>query len=132
MNSLLHDLRLVERRDLLRQVLEHAVPHSRDDVVIVFAAASGLRSGRFEQETCLSHIYGSMLGDTARTAIELSTAAGVVGMLELLKQGKLPARGFVRQEQVPLRDFLATRAGHHYAHLGSRTPAPVEREATHA
>jgi len=42
MAMLLRDLRLGERRDLLRQVLEHAVPHSREDVVIVFASASGL------------------------------------------------------------------------------------------
>jgi len=129
MNFLLHDLRLVERRDLLRQVLEHAVPHSRDDVVILFAAASGLRQGRFEQETCLARIYGAPLRDKARTAIELSTAAGVVGVLELLMQGKLPAQGFVRQEQVALQDFLGTRVGHHYAQLVGRTPAPAEREA---
>jgi len=133
MNFLLHDLRLIERRDLLRQVLEHAVPHSRDDVVILFAAASGLRHGRFEQETCLARIYGGMLRGKARTGIELSTAAGVVGVLELLQQGKLPARGFVRQEQVALRDFLSTKVGHHYGHLGGRAPAPDdEREAAHA
>lgn len=132
MNFLLHDLRLVERRDLLRQVLEHAVPHSRDDVVIVFAAASGLRGGRFEQETRLARIYGGQLRGKPRTAIELCTAAGVVGVLELLQQGNLPGRGFVRQEQVALRDFLATRVGHHYAHLGSGAPVPAEREAAHA
>ncbi|MBS0450156.1 MAG: saccharopine dehydrogenase NADP-binding domain-containing protein [Proteobacteria bacterium] len=131
-NFLLHDLRLIERRDLLRQVLEHAVPHSRDDVVIVFAAASGLRTGRFEQETCLARIYGGELRGKARTGIELCTAAGVVGVLELLQQGKLPARGFIRQEQVALRDFLGTRVGHHYAHLGTRAPTPAEREAEHA
>ena len=68
----------------------------------------------------------------ARTAIELCTAAGVVGVLELLQQGKLPARGFVRQEQVPLRDFLATRVGHHYAHLDGHAPTPAENEAAHA
>ncbi|MFC5605695.1 saccharopine dehydrogenase family protein [Variovorax soli] len=132
MNFLLHDLRLVERRDLLRQVLEHAVPHSRDDVVIVFAAASGLRAGRFEQESRLARIYGGELRGKARTAIELCTAAGVVGVLELLQQGKLPARGFVRQEQVPLRDFLATRVGHHYAHLDGHAPTPAENEAAQA
>ncbi|SFL90455.1 saccharopine dehydrogenase family protein [Variovorax sp. OV329] len=129
MNFLLHDLRLVERRDLLRQVLELAVPHSRDDVVILFAAASGLREGRFEQETCLARIYGASLRGKARTAIELSTAAGVVGALELLQQGKLPAQGFVRQEQVTLQDFLRTRVGHHYAQLAGRAPLPAEREA---
>jgi saccharopine dehydrogenase-like NADP-dependent oxidoreductase len=125
MAFLLHDLRLIERRDLLRQVLEHAVPHSREDVVILFAAASGLRNGRFEQETRVGRVFGAALRGELRTAIELTTAAGVVGVLELLQQGKLPQAGFVGQEQVPLEQFLATKVGHYYASLGI---APVARE----
>jgi saccharopine dehydrogenase-like NADP-dependent oxidoreductase len=125
MAFLLHDLRLIERRDLLRQVLEHAVPHSREDVVILFAAASGLRNGRFEQETRVGRVFGAALRGELRTAIELTTAAGVVGALELLQQGKLPQAGFVGQEQVPLEQFLATKVGHYYASLGI---APVARE----
>ncbi len=123
MDFLLHDLRLVERRDLLRQVLEHGVPHSRDDVVIVFASATGLRRGRFEQEIRLARIYGGRLRGKERTAIELATAAGVVGVFELLRAGRLPARGFVGQEQVALEDFLATRVGPCYAGLGDPASA---------
>ncbi|WP_218511523.1 saccharopine dehydrogenase family protein [Variovorax sp. dw_308] len=120
MDFLLHDLRLIERRDLLRQVLEHAVPHSREDVVILFASASGLRDGRFEQETRVCRVFGSPLRGKERTAIELTTAAGVVGVFELLLQGKLPAQGFVGQEQVPLAQFLATKVGHYYEGLGGK------------
>ncbi|MFD0669139.1 saccharopine dehydrogenase family protein [Ramlibacter sp. MAHUQ-53] len=125
MQFLLHDLRLVERRDLLRQVLEHAVPHSRQDLVIVFASATGLREGRFEQETRLARITGGLLRGQRRTAIELTTAAGVVGVFELLRAGRLPSQGFVRQEQVPLPEFLATQVGHYYVELddGELTPA---------
>jgi saccharopine dehydrogenase-like NADP-dependent oxidoreductase len=117
MAFLLHDLRLIEQRDLLRQVLEHAVPHSREDVVILFASASGMRNGRFEQETRAARMFGSILRGKERTAIELTTAAGVVGAFELLADGRLPASGFVRQEQVPLETFLATRVGHYYEGL---------------
>ena len=119
MDFLLHDLRLAERRDLLRQVLEHAVPHSREDMVIVFASASGERDGRFEQETRLARIEGGRLRGVDRTAIELATAAGVVGVLELLHAGRLPAQGFVGQEQVRLDVFLSTRVGSCYASLGA-------------
>ncbi|VTU30843.1 Lysine 6-dehydrogenase [Variovorax sp. PBS-H4] len=117
MDFLLHDLRLVERRELLRQVLEHAVPHSRDDVVIVFASATGERHGRFEQLTRMARIHGGRLRGVDRTAIELATAAGVVGAFELLRAGRLPARGFVGQEQVGLDAFLSTRVGSCYAAL---------------
>ncbi|MGH8787634.1 MAG: saccharopine dehydrogenase family protein [Cupriavidus necator] len=121
MNFLLHDLRLIERRDFLRQILEHAVPHSREDVVIVFASASGRRGGRFEQETRLARIFGAKLRGVDRTAIELTTAAGVVGVFELLREDKLPQAGFIGQEQVPLGEFLRTRVGHYYAGLGDPT-----------
>jgi saccharopine dehydrogenase-like NADP-dependent oxidoreductase len=123
MDFLLHGLRLVERRDLLRQVLEHAVPHSREDMVIVFASASGQRGGRFEQETRLARIFGGRLRGVDRTAIELATAAGVVGVFELLRMGRLPAQGFVGQEQVALDTFLSTRVGSCYAALGEPTAA---------
>ncbi|MGJ7507515.1 saccharopine dehydrogenase family protein [Variovorax sp. GT1P44] len=117
MALLLHDLRLIERRDLLRQVLDHAVPHSREDVVIVFASASGLRKGRFEQETRMARIHGGRLRGVDRTAIELATAAGVVGVFELLRDGRLPAHGFVGQEKVALEAFLSTRVGSCYGAL---------------
>lgn len=126
MDFLLRDLRLIERRDLLRQVLEHAVPHSREDVVILFASASGLRGGRFEQETRVARVFGAQLRGKDRTAIELTTAAGVVGVFELLQQGKLPVSGFVGQEQAHLDQFLATKVGHYYSSLGVR---PCANEA---
>jgi saccharopine dehydrogenase-like NADP-dependent oxidoreductase len=133
MTFLLHDLRLIERRDLLRQVLEHAVPHSREDVVIVFASASGLRDGRFEQETRVGRVFGATLRGKERTAIELTTAAGVVGVFELLLQGQLPRSGFVGQEQAPLEEFLATRVGHYYKGLGVRAAAnPSHQELAEA
>ncbi|MEJ8857935.1 saccharopine dehydrogenase C-terminal domain-containing protein [Variovorax robiniae] len=133
MDFLLHDLRLIERRDLLRQVLEHAVPHSREDVVILFASASGLRDGRFEQETRVCRVFGSVLRGKERTAIELTTAAGVVGVFELLLRGQLPAKGFVGQEQVALAQFLGTKVGHYYGGLGGSPKAVAQRdEPAHA
>ncbi|HEY2254014.1 MAG TPA: saccharopine dehydrogenase NADP-binding domain-containing protein [Variovorax sp.] len=130
MALLLNDLRLGERRDLLRQVLEHAVPHTREDRVIVFASASGLRAGRLEQETRMARIHGGRLRGVDRTAIELATAAGVVGVFELLRSGRLPARGFVAQEQVGLAAFLGTRVGGCYAALGD-TQAGAAQSGPH-
>jgi saccharopine dehydrogenase-like NADP-dependent oxidoreductase len=43
-------------------------------------------------------------------AIQLTTAAGVTGVLELFARGRL-GPGFVKQESVPLKDFLATQWG---------------------
>jgi saccharopine dehydrogenase-like NADP-dependent oxidoreductase len=84
----------------------------------VFASASGMRDGRFEQETRVGRVFGATLRGKERTAIELTTAAGVVGVLELVLKGKLPQAGFVGQEQAQLEEFLATRVGHYYKGLG--------------
>ena len=49
------------------------------------------------------------------TAIQITTAAGICGAVDLLLGGKLPNRGFVKQEQVPLPAFLQNRFGRYYA-----------------
>src|SRR5207248_3325516 len=47
--TLVHDLRLGQRRDLFKDVLEAAVPMTLQDVVIVFITVSGQRDGRLTQ-----------------------------------------------------------------------------------
>ena len=44
----------------------------------------------------------------------MTTAAGICAMVDLLRAGKLPQAGFVRQEQASLADFLANRFGRYY------------------
>ena len=123
MHLLLHGLRLIERRELLRQVLDGAVPHSRDDMVVIAAMASGLRGGRLEQITRSTRIVGAPLRGRQRTAIELTTAAGVLGAVELFASGQLPQQGFVRQEQCALSALLATRVGRYFQGLQGDAPA---------
>ena len=43
MKALLNDLRLRDRRELLKDILENAVPITLQDVVIVFVTVSGMR-----------------------------------------------------------------------------------------
>jgi len=62
MKMLLNDLRLRDRRDLLKDILEHAVPSTVQDVVIVFVTVSGVREGRLVQETYANKIYAREQG----------------------------------------------------------------------
>ena len=117
MHLLLHGLRLIERRDLLRQVLEGAIPHSRDDMVVIAAMASGMHGGRLEQITRTARIFGAPLRGKQRTAIELITAAGMLGAVELFATGQLPQQGFVRQEQCTLTALLGTCVGSYFQSL---------------
>ena len=45
----------------------------------------------------------------------MTTACAVCAMVDLMRDGALPARGFLRQEDVLLEDFLANRFGRYYA-----------------
>lgn len=111
MKALLHDLRLKDRRDVLKDILEQAVPTTMQDVVIVFVTVSGMKDGRLVQDTYARKIYSYSLAGEMRSAIQITTASSLCAMLDMLAQGNLPQAGFVRQEDVPLRDFLANRFG---------------------
>jgi saccharopine dehydrogenase-like NADP-dependent oxidoreductase len=117
MKALLHDLRLRERRDLLKDILENAVPATMQDVVVIFVTVSGWRDGRLMQETYARKVYAQVLAGKLRSGIQVTTAASACTMVDLLAQGRLPQRGFVRQEDVPLEQFLDNRFGSVYAQV---------------
>jgi saccharopine dehydrogenase-like NADP-dependent oxidoreductase len=120
MKALIHDLQLGSRPEVLKDILEHAIPGTLQDVVLVFVTVNGYRQGRLLQESYASKIYGADVGGKACSAIQITTASGICAVLDLLAQGKLPASGFVRQEDIPLDLFLANRFGSAYA----QSPAP--------
>jgi saccharopine dehydrogenase-like NADP-dependent oxidoreductase len=112
---LVRDLRLGQHRKLLREVFEAAIPMTAQDVVLVFVTVTGHKEGRLMQETFVRKVYGKRVNGRRLSAIQLTTAAGVCAMVDLLREGRLRDHGFVRQEEATLEDFLANRFGRHYA-----------------
>lgn len=96
-------------------MLEVAIPITYQDVVLIFVTVSGMRDGRLTQESYAKKVYAQTVGGKLMSAIQITTAAGMCAMVDLLFEGKLPQRGFVRQEQAKLSDFLANRFGRYYA-----------------
>lgn len=123
MKTLLQDLRLAERRDVLKDLLEHAVPATFQDVVLIFVTVSGRIKGRFLQETYANKIYSAEINGQMCSAIQITTASGICTMLDLLHEGRIPASGFIRQEQVSLSAFLSNRFGKYYRQNPARTEA---------
>jgi len=126
MKALLNDLRLRDRRELLKDILENAVPITLQDVVIVFVTVSGLKDGQLMQETYANKIYAAPLGGRVRSAIQITTAGGICAVLDMLKDGDLPQAGLIRQEEIGLKAFLANRFGGCYA---MATPAQADIKA---
>lgn len=57
MKLLVNDLKLGERRELFKDVLETAIPMTLQDVVLVFVTVTGMREGRLTQESHANKIY---------------------------------------------------------------------------
>src|SRR5258706_3135355 len=112
---LIRDLRLGQRREILKDVLEESVPMTHQDVVLVFVTVSGMREGRLTQESFAKKIYSKTIGGKLYSAIQVTTAAGICAMVDMMRDGTLPDKGFVRQEGAKLDRFLAHRFGQHYA-----------------
>src|SRR5678815_3327570 len=83
MRLLINDLKLGERRDLLKDVLETAIPVTLQDVVLVFVTVTGRRGGRLTQESYASKIYAREVNGDVWSAIQRTTAAGIAAMVDL-------------------------------------------------
>lgn len=122
---LINELRMRDDRENLKTILERAVPMTNQDVVIVFVTATGKKDGRFLQISDARKIYNDTVDDQPWSAIQITTASGICAAVDLHFSGLLPRRGFVRQEQVQLKDFLANRFGKYYA-LGKHQGVHVD------
>ena len=114
MTMLLEDLRLKEDTATLKNILRQSVPGTMQDVVLVFVTVSGLKRGALVQEVFARKIFADRSEATPLSAIQITTAAGLCAALDLFREGRLPQRGFIRQEQVELPAFLANRFGSAY------------------
>lgn len=125
MRFLLHELRFREHKDELVRILDRAIPHTLEDEVVVHVSATGTAAttdgnagperGRLVERTYTQVIPDRTIAGQRWGAIQVTTAAGVSAVVDLLLQGRLPQSGFVRQEQVEMREFLANRFGSYYA-----------------
>ena len=120
MAFLVNELRLGERRELMKDILESAIPVTFQDVVVIFCAVTGWRKNQLVQINDARKIYSQMIDDESWSAIQVTTAAGVCTAVDMFVNGKLPDSGFVRQEQIDFDDLISNRFGQYY-HTSSAT-----------
>ena len=111
MNFLIHELYLKENKKQLEEILKHALPPVKEDVVIVYVAVEGWKNGVLSRsEFSKSYVPLSLKGNHWR-AISWTTAASIVAVIEMVSTGSLPQKGFLKQEGINLQDFLKTKFG---------------------
>jgi len=111
---LLQELRLNEKRDVLKEILHDAIPATMQDIVLVFISVDGMLDGRRTQQVFTTKIYAGTSGSVRESAIQITTAAGLCAALDLFREEKLPQKGLIRQEMIRLPDFLKNRFGRVY------------------
>lgn len=115
MNFFFHELLMREQREVAGEILTHAKPPVDDDVVYVHVSAEGDAEGRLQRKEFVRAYYPIEVSGEMRTAIAWTTSASVCAVIEMVRDGALPATGFVKQEEIPLKPFLQTPTGHLYS-----------------
>ncbi|MEC5144360.1 saccharopine dehydrogenase C-terminal domain-containing protein [Chitinophaga sp. 212800010-3] len=114
MKILLNELKLNKKRDMLKEIMEDSIPFTPQDVVLVFVSVSGKVNGRSVQRSYSRKIYNQTVSGRDFTAIQLTTAGAACAVMDLHAKGKLPANGFIRQEDVAFGELINNRFAEYY------------------
>jgi len=118
---LMNDLKLNNDRGTLKRILEQAVPKTLQDVVIIYTSVTGMRRGELFEENNVKKIYPRTIIGKLWSAIQVTTAAGICSVVDLVFEQPERYRGFVTQEAFDLSSILANRFGKYFAGDVSRS-----------
>jgi len=113
MKFLMMDLQLNERRHILEDILEYAIPTTEEDRVVMFISVISKDEGSLRQNTYGKLINHAYISGTHWTAIQIATASSMAAVVDLCLQGKIK-EGFVRQEEISFDDFINNEFGRVY------------------
>jgi saccharopine dehydrogenase-like NADP-dependent oxidoreductase len=109
-----HELHMGEDRKRAGEILVKAKPPVNDDVVYVHAAVEGKKKNEFVRDEFVRGFYPKEIAGKQWRAISWTTACSIVAVIEMVANGKLPKKGFIKQEDIALEDFLRTKSGGYY------------------
>lgn len=115
MRFLMNDLKLNEDRGTLKRLLEQAIPKTHQDVVLIYVAVDGYQEDTFIEKSYVKKIYPKEICGLQWSAIQISTAASVCAVVDLVLHRPDEYQGLVFQEYFDLNDLLNNRFGKHYA-----------------
>jgi saccharopine dehydrogenase-like NADP-dependent oxidoreductase len=115
MQLLMNDLKLNQDRGTLKRILENAVPQTLQDVVIIYAAVTGRQDGELREENYVNKVYPQLIAGRLWSAIQVTTAAGICAVADLVANQPQRYAGFVAQERFRLPEILQNRFGRYYS-----------------
>ncbi len=118
MNFFFHELLMRKDRVGAGEILVCAKPPVTEDVVYIHASVEGWKGESLSRDEFVRAYYPVEIAGRKWRAISWTTAASVCAVVEMVSNGSLPAKGFVKQEQIPLPAFLNTVNGGLYGPSG--------------
>ncbi|MCA8973413.1 MAG: saccharopine dehydrogenase NADP-binding domain-containing protein [Planctomycetes bacterium] len=115
MKFLLQDLQMQDNQDQLREIFERCLPTTFRDQIVIFVSATGKFRGRLTEGTYAKTIYHQEIDGENWSGIQITTAAGVTAIVDLLREGRIQDKGLLRMESVDYEAFLHNRFGRYYA-----------------
>ena len=108
LDFLINDLYLGkdDRRHILKEILEYAIPTTKQDVVLIFCSVTGMKNGKLEQVTDVRKIYNQTLFSQALSSIQITTASALCAVVDMYVNSKIAQQGFIKQESISLEDFM--------------------------
>lgn len=119
MRLLMNGLKLNQDRGTLKNILEKAVPRTLQDVVVIYVSVVGLQDGELREENYVNKVYPQVIAGRLWSAIQVTTAAGVCAVADLVICNPGDYQGYITQESFNLKDVLENRFGRYYAHGGT-------------
>jgi saccharopine dehydrogenase-like NADP-dependent oxidoreductase len=107
----MYELVLKDNKNLLEEILKNAKPPVDEDVVYVYAVVEGWKKEKIYRSEYFNAFYPMEIHGHMWRAISWTTAASLVAVIEMVFNGVLPQKGFIKQEEIPFQSFLKTRSG---------------------
>jgi len=115
MNFFFHELLMRKDRSKAGEILVHAKPPVTEDVVYIHASVEGWKGDTLLRDEFVRAYYPVEIAGRVWRAISWTTAASACAVVEMVSNGSLLGKGFLKQEQIPLQAFLKTMNGRLYA-----------------
>ena len=111
MQFLMQGMHLNQNRELLKNLLEHSVPTTTQDEVLLYVSVTGLKDGKLVEENVFKRLYPLLQGEISWTAIQWTTATSLCGVVDIILAAPERYQGFINQETLSLSAFKENQFG---------------------
>jgi saccharopine dehydrogenase-like NADP-dependent oxidoreductase len=114
MKFMIQELIMKDDKETLTRILENAKPPVKEDVVYVYAVVEGWKNEKIFRNEYFKAFHPIEIGGENWRAISWTTAASLAAVIEMVDKGTLPKQGFIKQEEIPFKEFLETDNGKYF------------------